>query len=148
MEVHVWHLQLAQIHFAAWPIVRRRLVQPLLEFTSRLFGRSDLGHSRAAYAQDVRNRVNPGAYAAIKDIPFAGLSHETTATQLALQWYEDKPTELESAREILLPSYGASVGAEFTSLLPYGEVVGRILGGGVGRIASEIKNRSDANRLR
>ena len=107
-----------------------------------------LAISRAAYAQDVRNRVNPGAYAAIKDIPFAGLSHETTATQLALQWYEDKPTELESAREILLPSYGASVGAEFTSLLPYGEVVGRILGGGVGRIASEIKNRSDANRLR
>ena len=97
--------------------------------------------SRAAYAQDVRARVNPGAYAAIKDIPFAGLSHETTATQLALQWYEDKPEEIESAREILLPSYGASVGSQIASIVPYGEVVGRVLGGGAGRLASEIQNR-------
>ena len=100
-----------------------------------------LAISRAAYAHDLRTRVNPGAYAAIKDIPFAGLSHETTATQLALQWYEDKPGEIETAREILLPSYGASVGGQVASLVPYGEVVGRILGGGVGRIASEVKNR-------
>ena len=100
-----------------------------------------LAISRAAYAQDVRARVNPGAYAAIKDIPFAGLSHETTATQLALQWYEDKPEEIESAREILLPSYGASVGSQIASIVPYGEVVGRVLGGGAGRLASEIQNR-------
>ena len=100
-----------------------------------------LAISRATYAQDMRTRVNPGAYAAIKDIPFVGLTHDTTATQLALQWYEDKPEELDAAREILLPSYGAAVGGQVASLLPYGEVVGRLLGGGAGRIASEIKNR-------
>ena len=100
-----------------------------------------LAISRAAYAQDLQTRVNPGAYAAIKDIPFAGLSHETTATQLALQWYEDKPEEIAAAREVLLPSYGASVGGQIASVVPYGEVVGRLLGGGAGRIASEIKNR-------
>ena len=100
-----------------------------------------LGIARAAYAQDVQTRVNPGAYAAIKDIPFAGLSHETTATQLALQWYEDKPNEIEAAREILLPSYGASVGGQLGSFVPYGEVFGRVLGGGAGQIASKIRNR-------
>jgi len=100
-----------------------------------------LAISRAAYAQDLQTRVNPGAYAAIKDIPFAGLSHETTATQLALQWYEGKPEELEAAREVLLPSYGASVGGQIASIVPYGDVVGRIIGGGAGRIASEIQNR-------
>ena len=100
-----------------------------------------LAISRAAYAQDVRGRVNPGAYAAIKDIPFAGLAHETTATQLSLQWYEDQPEKIEEAREILLPSYGASVGGQLASVVPYGEVVGRILGGGAGKLASKIENR-------
>jgi len=100
-----------------------------------------LAISRAAYAQDVRTRVNPGAYVAIKDIPLVGLSHETTATQLALRWYEDKPQEIEAAQEVLLPSYGASVGGQIASLVPYGETVGRMLGGGAGRIASELKKR-------
>lgn len=100
-----------------------------------------LAISRAAYAQDLRTRVNPGAYAAIKDIPVAGLAHETTATQLALQWYEDKPDQIDNAREILLPSYGASVGGQIASFVPYGEVVGRMIGGGAGRIASEVKKR-------
>ncbi len=100
-----------------------------------------LAISRAAYAQDVQTRVNPGAYAAIKDIPLAGLSHETTATQLALQYYEGKPNEIQEAREILLPSYGASVGGQLASFVPYGGVLGRILGGGVGQIASRMQNR-------
>ena len=100
-----------------------------------------LAISRAAYAQDVRGRVNPGAYAAIKDIPFAGLAHETTATQLSLQWYENQPEKIEEAREILLPSYGATVGGQLASVVPYGEVVGRLLGGGAGKIASKIENR-------
>lgn len=100
-----------------------------------------LAISRAAYAQDLRTRVNPGAYAAIKDIPVAGLAHETTATKLALQWYEDKPDQIDNAREILLPSYGATVGGQIASFVPYGEVVGRMIGGGAGRIASEVKKR-------
>ena len=100
-----------------------------------------LAISRAAYAQDVQGRVNPGAYAAIKDIPFAGLAHETTATQLSLQWYEDQPDKIEAAREILLPSYGATVGGQLASFVPYGEVVGRLVGGGAGKIASKIENR-------
>ena len=96
--------------------------------------------SRAAYAQDVDSRMNPGAYAAIKDIPFVGLAHETTATQLSLQWYENQPEKIEEAREILLPSYGASVGGQLASVVPYGEVVGRLVGGGAGKIASKIQN--------
>ena len=84
--------------------------------------------------------MNPGAYAAIKDIPFVGLAHETTATQLSLQWYENQPEKIEEAREILLPSYGASVGGQLASVVPYGEVVGRLVGGGAGKIASKIQN--------
>lgn len=98
--------------------------------------------SRATYAQDLRNRANPGAYAAIKDVPLAGLGHETTATKLALDWYESRsPEDYESAREVLYPNLGASYGGQLASFIPYGEVVGRIIGGGVGKLANKVKTR-------
>ena len=98
--------------------------------------------SRATYAQDIRSRVNPGAYAAIKDVPLAGLGHETTATKLALDWYEThSPESYESAREVLYPNLGASYGGQLASFIPYGEVVGKIIGGGVGRLANKVKTR-------
>lgn len=101
-----------------------------------------LAISKAAYAKDVRSRVNPGAYAAIKDIPLAGLSHDTTATKLAMEWYESQPGELESARAILYPGYGASVGGQIASFFPYGEVIGRVVGGGLGQLANKIQGGS------
>ena len=101
-----------------------------------------LGISQATYAEDIRSRVNPGAYAAIKDIPLAGLGHETTSTKLAIQWYEQKsPENFQDAQDILFPKYGASVGGQLASFFPYGEVVGRLVGGGLGRVANELKNR-------
>jgi len=100
-----------------------------------------LAVSRAAYAKDVRTRVNPGAYAAIKDIPLAGLSHDTTATKIAMEWYEAHPDQLESAQAILYPGYGASVGGQLASFFPYGEVIGRVVGGGLGQVANKIQNR-------
>jgi len=101
-----------------------------------------LGISQATYAEDVRNRANPGAYAAIKDIPLAGLRHEATATKLAIQWYEESsPENVKAAQQILYPNYGASVGGQVASFFPYGEVVGRIVGGGFGRLANAIKTR-------
>lgn len=98
--------------------------------------------SRATYAQDIRSRVNPGAYAAIKDVPLAGLGHETTATKLALDWYQGRsPEQYESAREVLYPNLGASYGGQLASFIPYGEVVGRIIGGGVGKLANKVETR-------
>ncbi len=98
--------------------------------------------SRATYAQDIRNRLNPGAYAAIKDLPLAGLGHETLATKLALDWYENSsPESYESAKEVLYPNLGASYGGQLASFIPYGEVLGKIIGGGVGRLANKVKTR-------
>lgn len=98
--------------------------------------------SRATYAEDIRSRANPGAYAAIKDIPLAGLGHETTATKLALRWYEGKsPQEYESARAILYPNLGASYGSQLASFVPYGEVFGKLVGGGLGQLANKLQTR-------
>lgn len=98
--------------------------------------------SRAAYAQDINTRVNPGAYAAIKDVPLAGLGHETTATKLALRYYENQtPEQYEAARDLLYPSLGASYGGQLASFVPYGDVVGRLVGGGLGRLTNKVQRR-------
>ena len=98
--------------------------------------------SRAAYAQDIASRANPGAYAAIKDVPIAGLGHETTATKLTLQHYErQSPEQYQAARDLLYPSLGASYGGQLASFLPYGQVLGKLVGGGIGRLTNEFQTR-------
>lgn len=99
-----------------------------------------LAVSKAAYAQDISSRVNPGAYAAMKEVPLLGLQHDTTATKLALDWYTQRhPDQLESAHNILTPNYSASWGGQIGAFLPYGEVIGRVAGGLVGQAANTLK---------
>ncbi len=101
-----------------------------------------LAVSRAAYAHDVRNRLNPGAYATLKEIPFAGLQHDTVATQTTLSYFEQHvPDQFEAAENVLLPSYGADWGGQIASIVPYGQVIGRIVGGSVANVANRAKRR-------
>lgn len=102
----------------------------------------ELAISEAAYAADVRSRRNPGAYAALKEIPFVGLSHQTRATDAALQYYEQADTErYEQARDVLIPNNGANWGGQLASFLPYGNVIGRVIGGVSARVA-EVASRA------
>jgi len=99
-----------------------------------------LAISQAAHAQDIQTRVNPGAYAALKEIPGVGLKHETTATMLAIDWYgQNAPDQVEAAKDVLYPNYGASWGGQLGSFVPYGEVVGRVAGGLIGRAANAVR---------
>lgn len=99
-----------------------------------------LAISRAAYAQDIQSRVNPGAYAALSEIPGVGLKHETTATRLTIDWYtRQRPDQLEAANDILTSNYGASWGGQLGNLVPYGAVAGRLAGGLVGQAANAVR---------
>jgi len=95
----------------------------------------ELAISEAAYAADVRTRLNPGAYSTLKGIPIVGLSHETRSTNATLEYYESTGDRrrYEEARQILIPNYGADWGGQLASFLPYGNVLGRIAGGLTGR---------------
>ena len=98
-----------------------------------------LAISKAAYAYDIRERVNPGAYAFAKEIPIVGLAHETTATRNAIAYYDNNlPRESQAAREILEPNNGANWGGQLLSFLPYGSFVGRLVGSGVGRLKTKF----------
>ena len=99
-----------------------------------------LAVSSAAYAQDISSRVNPGAYAALKEIPGLGLRHDTTAKNLTIDWYTNQhPDQLESAENILTSNYGASWGGQIGAFLPYGGVVGRVAGGLAGQAANAVR---------
>ncbi len=99
-----------------------------------------LAVSEAAYAYDIRTRLNPGAYAAIKEIPVLGMSHETTAAKHAIEYYERHlPSDLSEARRILAPNYGADWGGQIFSFLPYGTFVGRLIGSWIGRVANAFR---------
>lgn len=99
-----------------------------------------LAISSAAYASDIQSRVNPGAYAALKEIPGVGLKHDTTATMLAMDWYaKENPEQLESAKDVLYSNYGASWGGQIGAFVPYGEVIGRLAGGLTGQAANAVR---------
>ena len=98
-----------------------------------------LAISKAAYAYDIRTRLNPGAYAFAKEIPLVGLAHETTATRNAIAYYEHNiPDQLQDARQILEPNNGANWGGQLLGFLPYGTLAGRLIGSGVGRLKSKF----------
>ena len=98
-----------------------------------------LAVSEAAYAYDIRTRLNPGAYAAAKEIPFVGLAHGTTATKNTLAYYENNlPGQYQEARDILEPNNGAAIGGQLLSFIPYGSFAGRLVGSGVGRLKSKF----------
>ena len=98
-----------------------------------------LAISEASYAYDIRTRLNPGAYAAAKEIPIVGLAHDTTATRNALAYYEHNlPGELQEARQILEPNNGANWGGQLLSFLPYGSFAGRLVGSAAGRLKSKF----------
>ena len=97
-----------------------------------------LAISQASYAYDVRTRLNPGAYAAAKEVPIVGLAHSNTATHNALAYYENSaPDQLQEARDILEPNNGANFGGQLLSFVPYGSFAGRLIGSGIGRLKSK-----------
>ena len=104
----------------------------------------EIAISEAALAADIRSRLNPGAYATIKEIPFVGLTHEKRSTEATLNFFEQNhsPQRYEQARNILIPNYGADWGGQLASFLPYGAVIGRIVGGTTARVAEVFARRT------
>ncbi len=141
----VWKLTAGNYNLLKYTLLPGRITggdwyNPYSETLNLYSDVAPLAVSTAAYAQDVQSRINPGAYAALKEIPGVGLKHDTTATMLAIDWYaQQHPDQLESAENILYPNYGASWGGQIGAFLPYGEVLGRLAGGLAGRAANAVR---------
>jgi len=100
-----------------------------------------LALSQAAYAKDVRQRQQPGTYAAVQEIPLVGMWHETNAKNEVLEYVKSSGTEQQQAEtyRILYPNYGGNWGGQVASFLPYGNVFGRLVGAGVGHATNGIR---------
>ena len=105
-----------------------------------------LALTSGAYAKDVSERTHPGAYAAIQDIPVIGIQADTLATQEVLRYSAAtfSAEEAQEHREVLAPAYGASVGSQLASFLPYGSLIGRLGGAAVGHATRHFQDRSDS----
>lgn len=105
-----------------------------------------LALTSGAYAKDVAERTHPGAYAALQDVPVIGIQADTLATQEVLRYSSVKFSAEEASqyREVLAPAYGASVGAQLVSFLPYGSLIGRLGGAAIGHVTNGIHGRSDS----
>ncbi len=141
----VWKLTMGNYNLLKYTLLPGRITggdwyNPYSQTLNLYSDVAPLAVSSAAYAQDVQTRVNPGAYAALKEIPGVGLRHETTATKLAIDWYAQRyPDQLQSAEDVLYPNYSASWGGQIGAFLPYGEVIGRLAGGLAGRAANAVR---------
>ncbi|MEP3479298.1 MAG: hypothetical protein ABJZ55_08630 [Fuerstiella sp.] len=102
-----------------------------------------LALTSAAYAKDVAGRSHPGAYAALQDVPVIGIQADTLATEEVLHYSTAKFSAEEASeyREVLAPAYGATVGAQLVSFLPYGSLIGRLGGAAVGHVTNSIQER-------
>lgn len=89
----------------------------------------------AGHAKDFARRKWKGTYAVAGVLPLFPLIPEGIATSDALGYLAATQSvrEQQEAYEILYPAYGTYVGAEFSSLGPFGVIVGAIGGHAVGR---------------
>ncbi len=114
-------------------------------FTNTIHLYSDipaLALAEAAYAKDVRHRDRPGGYAAVNELPIAGMWHKTVTTQEILDYTQTRGIEAdqEEAYRILYPDYGANWGGQVASFVPYGHVFGRLAGAAVGHTANGVRS--------
>jgi hypothetical protein len=100
-----------------------------------------LALSEAAYAKDVHLRKRPGTYAAIQEVPVAGMWHETLAMRDVLDYMQSRGTnaEQQEAYQVLYPDYGGSWGGQVAGFIPYGHVFGHLAGAAVGHTANGVR---------
>lgn len=92
-----------------------------------------------AYAKDNASREYNGTYAALQQVPFVNMWHETVATKEALQYADRQASDLsQNAPKILHPLYGArlgsSVGGMFPPAKPVLSLAGAVVGHATGRM--------------
>jgi hypothetical protein len=96
-----------------------------------------LGLAEAAYAKDIRYRINPGTYAAVQSLPIIAMYHETIATNEVINYVSIRGSseEIEKVRHDLYARYGIETAGEIGRVLPDGtglfQVIGAVGGHGV-----------------
>ncbi|MFO0945722.1 MAG: hypothetical protein U1D30_07235 [Planctomycetota bacterium] len=105
-------------------------------YTNSVYLYSDipsLGIEAAAYAKDIHARKFPGTYAAVNELPFVGIWHETIATNDAVAYLKatSNRDEQVAGTRVLYPNYGVHVGRSVDGLVgcwPLFQVGGALAG--------------------
>ena len=100
-----------------------------------------LGMVESAYAHDVRQRNNRGAYASLQSLPLVAMWHETLATDDVLRYTAlyGTPEEIAKARRILYSRYGSELGGEIGGVVSGADAL-KVIGAGVGHLSALRRN--------
>lgn len=146
-----WRYTLGVLNLAGYTLLPGRIFggDRYNPYTNSVYLYSDvpaLALEAAAYAKDVHSRRRPGCYAAINELPFLTLWHETIATREAIAYLDQTggPDAAADGQRILHPYYGMRVGATTSSVIggwPLLTIGGAVVGQVTGRVAA-YKTRS------
>ncbi len=140
-----WRYTLGTLSLVSYTLLPGRLFggDQYNPYTDSVYVYSDvpaLAMEATAYAADVRGRQYPGTYAAVNQLQFVSIWHETVNTQDTLAYLRSNGTveQQKEGLKVLYPNYGASVGSA--------------IGGGAGvqlalAVVGHVSGRVEASRL-
>jgi hypothetical protein len=143
-----WRYTVGSLKWLKYTLVPGRLFgkDEYNPYTNSVYLYSDmpmLGLAEAAYAKDVSRRERPGTYAAVQELPFVALWHETNATDEVIQYVSihGSSEEMHKVRHDLYARFGIETAGVVSQVLPDGSGLFAIIGTLAGHTTATIENR-------
>jgi len=130
-------------------IFRRDSFNPFTNTVSLYSDIPSLALEQAAYAKDVRQRTYPGTYAAVQDLPFVGLWHESLSKEDVFTYLDvyGTPQERREADYVLCPQMGAEIGGEIGGVLPEACFLPSLAGAAVGHVVGRTRGERHLDQV-
>lgn len=141
---------LKQAKYIVWPgrLFGRDEYNPYTNTLSLYSDMPSLALAEAAYANDIKGRRFPGAYATVQMIPPIGVWHETLATDEVLHYIAVRGSidQESKIRRDLYARYGMQLGSEVSAVLPDGSCLYTIAGAVSGHTLATLQDLDHERR--
>lgn len=142
-----WRYTLGTMSVIGYTLVPGRIIglDQYNPYTNSVYVYSDvpaLAVEATAYAKDVRSRTLPGTYAAVNQLPFVSLWHESVNVRDAVAFVEQQgtPEERVDGLRVLHANYGSTI-AVATGAGPIAQIGGAVAGQLTGRFQAAWMER-------
>jgi len=149
-----WRYTLGTMSVISYTLVPGRIIglDKYNPYTNSVYVHSDvpaLAVEATAYAKDVRSRTLPGTYAAVNQLPFVSIWHESVNVRDAVAFVEQHgtPEERVDGLRVLHANYGSTI-ALATGAGPIAQIGGAVAGQFTGRFqAAWLERKADESAI-
>jgi len=149
-----WRYTLGTMSVISYTLVPGRIIglDKYNPYTNSVYVYSDvpaLAVEATAYAKDVRSRTLPGTYAAVNQLPFVSIWHESVNVRDAVAFVEQHgtPEERVDGLRVLHANYGSTI-AVATGAGPIAQIGGAVAGQFTGRFqAAWLERKTDESTV-